>query len=82
MPQTRPKGAPQTRPHRSTGDSYSLLLTTRKLVREVLGTMADGHSLHNRLHLCLALRLRNVEVSFYLFFCKIYHLIVLYVFFL
>ncbi len=32
-------------------------------MREVLGTMADGHSLHNRLHLCLALRLRNVEVG-------------------
>ena len=29
----------------------------------MFGTMADGHSLHNRLHLCLALRLRNVEVS-------------------
>ena len=29
----------------------------------MLGTMADGHSLHNRLHLCLALRLRNIEVS-------------------
>ena len=46
-----------------TGDGYSLLLTTRKLVREVLGTMADGHSLHNRLHLCLALRLRNIKIG-------------------
>ena len=25
-----------------TGDGYSLLLTTRKLVREMLGTMTDG----------------------------------------
>ena len=29
----------------------------------MFGTMADGHSFHNRLHLCLALRLRNIEVG-------------------
>ena len=39
----------------STGYGHTLLLSARQLVREMLGAMADGHTLHDFLHTLLAL---------------------------
>ena len=45
-----------------TGDGHSLLLTSGKLLREVLGSVADGHSLHNLGDLLLTLGRGDVQV--------------------
>lgn len=45
-----------------TGDGDSLLLTSGKLLREVLGSVADGHSLHNLGDLLLTLGRGDVQV--------------------
>ena len=53
-----------------TGNGYTLLLTTRELLRIVLGTVTDVHALQHIVHHLLAFGLLDAEVSqreFYVF---------------
>ena len=49
--------------HHGTGDGHALLLTAGKLLREVIGTMADGHTLHNLRDLGLALAGADIQIA-------------------
>ena len=45
------------------GDGHALLLSARELLREVLGPVGDGHSLHHGRDPLLALRGADVQVA-------------------
>ena len=56
-------GENQLRPgHYGTGDGNALLLTAGELLRKMLGTVADGHALHDIRDLGLALGGRYVQI--------------------
>ena len=49
--------------HHGAGNGHPLLLTAGKLLREMLGAVADVHALHHLCHASLALRRRNVKIT-------------------
>ena len=49
--------------HDGTGDGDALLLAAGELLREVIGTVADGHALHNLSHFGLTLAGTDIQIA-------------------